>query len=52
MPSGILHPIVWGTSVDLLAVIPKKKKFFDPDLEVNFLEKLPQLVVFQNFQSF
>ena len=46
MPGEILHPIVWGTSVNSLALILKTI-----NLQVNFLEKLPKLVALQIFQS-
>ena len=42
--------MVWGTSVNSLALI-LKTIFFVPALQVSFLEKLPQLVALQIFQS-
>ena len=46
MPSGIVHPTVWGPSANSLALI-----LFVPALQANFLEQLPKLVAFQIFWS-
>ena len=51
MPLGILHLMVWGTSWNSLALIPKTINLFLAALQVNFLEKLPELVALQIFQS-
>ena len=50
MPSGIVHPMVWGTSMNLLALI-LKTYLIVPALQVNFLEKIPHLVALQIFKS-
>ena len=53
MSCEILHPAVWGTSVNSLALIFKTIYLFlrMHALQVDFLEKLPKLVALQIFQS-